>query len=170
MSVTLTTLVNQWGRVRTTNATDSSFPSRISTITTPASDGVIGNASGVGQVPNNLSLIFFGAGSDNDTFSARVIGWAKGNTLWLPTILTQLDCTLSTAVGVAGTDVLDTERFADTIAIASGFGSDGVNVRPLSPANNTIAHVVVDLEGHALWEVTFDMTGATSGNALYRWF
>ncbi|MGL4553972.1 MAG: hypothetical protein ACRC33_22660 [Gemmataceae bacterium] len=164
---TLATRTNSLTKLRSSNATDSAFPSRPATVTEPASAGVINLAGEGGIVSNNLLLIPFGAGSDNTTFDMQVIGWRKLGTsgLWVPTILGQFSCTLSAAVGVDGYEVDDTERLADTVT--SGIGNTNVDQIVTSPANDTPASILIDVKGCRKVEVVFDMTGATSGNALH---
>ncbi len=115
-----------------------------------------------------LKVIPYGVGLDDQTFDFRVIAWNEVSGLYIPTTLTQASATLSTAVGVAGAVVTNSERFADTIV--ASLGNAGVDVNVISPANNTPAHLVIDLKGCELVEIIFDMTSATSGNALVKGF
>lgn len=156
-----------WTKLLSTNDSSTSFASRIITATKPSTniierEGVI--------TENLIELVFFGAGSDDQTFDARLIGWNRTNgsaAVWIPTPIAQLSCTLCTAVGVAGGDVVASDRFVDTITGASWNPSGGVEI--VSPTGNIIAHVLVDMKGSELLQVDWDMTGATSGNCLYRW-
>src|SRR4051794_13866756 len=104
-----------WVRALTTSSTDSSYASRVATVTTPADDGVLTPPLIAGKTPQSALLVFFGAGADNATLTARIIGWRKIGTLWVPIDLAEVALTLSTAVGVAGTDAVATDRFADTL-------------------------------------------------------
>ena len=52
------------------------------------------------------------------------------------------------------------------LTLATGFNSN-VSTEIVSPTGDVIAHCVQDVKGFAKVEVTFDMTGATNGNALY---
>jgi hypothetical protein len=81
-------------------------------------------------------------------------------------ILAQFVCTMSTQVGVAGREVLNTERFCDTITLTTG--NDDVSVDITSPTGDVIAHASVDLKGSQKLELTFAMsTGSpTSANCL----
>lgn len=118
-----------------------------------------------GFSPRWLRLLPFAAGSDDGTFVLQVVGWTRVGTLWVPTILYQATCTLSTFVGVSGGTVTNSERFADTIATTANKGGAGVDCVVLSPADNTPAHVLVDAKGTELVEVR----ASASGNALYAW-
>lgn len=162
------TLIQIYQRARTSNATDASFPSKVATLTEPTGAGVI-KPHRMGSMGSGVVLVTpYGAGADNTTFDMRVISWRQTTLLlWVPTIICQVSCTLSAAVGVAATDVLDTDRFADTITL--GIGNAGIDCQVFSPANDTAGHVILDAKGASLVEITFDMTGATSGNALYAW-
>lgn len=161
------------------NATTSSFGSKVPTVTKPTNDGVIDLLSGGGAiVPARIKILPYGLGGDNDAFSVRLIGWHKiGNTtsgvLWLPVPLVELACTISQAVGVAGSPVLDTERFADTITIVTEetVTADVTRIGDVelaSPGNNLIAHAIFPLRGFELLEFEFDQTTNTpTMNCLY---
>ncbi len=167
MSSLSVTEVNEWLELLDANDASTSFASTVPTATEPTGDNVIQLSRLGATVCQNLMLAFFGAGSDNQTFDARVYGWQQVAGLWVPTLLAQLSCTLSSVVGVAGYPVINTERFVDTYTLASGFNSN-VSVEVVSPASNTIGHVLVDVRGFSKIQIDFDMTGATSGNALCK--
>lgn len=155
-------------KARTADATDASFPSKVPTTTAPTGAGVLDVAvDPAATTQRHLLLLPYGGDAENETFKLRVIGWkATTNGLWVPTILAELTCTLGTATGVDGSDVENEMFFADTLVLAAGYSSDAVRVT--SPANNTVARALVDLEGHRKVEVTFDRNGsAASCNALY---
>lgn len=182
----LETLSQDFRKVRTVNATDASFPSRVPTITDPAGIGdnaAQATASAVFEArqpsgvvsQNGLLIVPFGAGSDDATFSLRVIGWRRvflpgheGNTiyrLWVPITLVELLCTLGTSVGIAGNAVIDTDRFCDTLSLTTG--DAGVSCDLVSPNDNTIAHAVVDMKGFQRIEITTSTgSSATNGNAI----
>lgn len=177
-------------KARSTNATDTSFPSKVPTITEPSGGGVLDlTEGGQGLVPESLVVLPFGTGDDNDVFDMRVIGWRRivggpnpGDILWVPCIIAQVTATLSAAVGVAGAPVVATERFADTLAVtvegvtrdgeltaadAETFTSSGTTVIT-SPANDTPAFFEVCVKGFEKIEFTFDTTTGdpTGANAL----
>ncbi len=157
-------ICNEWRKARSTNATDSAFPSRVPTTTEPVGEGVIDLRQ---QTPVNLALLFYGTGADNATFDARVIGWQKVGGLWVPVTLLQAACTLSAAVGVALAEVTNSERFADTITL-SLIASSGVDAWAKSPTNDTIGMALADVVGMAKAEVIFDLGTATGANALVK--
>lgn len=170
----------------TANANTSSFASRIPTITEPTNDGVLDIKGDGLVVPSQMLIIPYGLGADDDAADMRVIGWRhagpvdlQGGTraLWIPTILGEFNCTFSTAVGVAGSFVLNTERFADTITIQAlattggrqptfqGADTTGTplkyyfgDIRIFSIANNLIAYVSMPTYGCEKIEITFDQT------------
>jgi hypothetical protein len=159
----------EFSKVCAANSTASSFASKVPTTTEPTGDGVVSPLRS-GGVYDNVLLAFYGTGNDDTTFDARVIGWRKISTLWVPVPLFQLTATLSTAVGVSGAAVTDSERFADTLALSADFtGADGVSVQvqSLSGLTNKVAHLVFDAKGFTKFEVLFDLTGATAANALW---
>lgn len=185
----LQTMGGPWRKFRTVNCTDTSFPSKIPTATEPTGVGataggaavidLIGNVQVDASVQNGIVLALFGAGSDTNTMSVRGIGWScLGNSpalaitsdtqLWIPTPLFEVSAALSIQVGVAGKALVATDRFADTITLTGTTANAGVNADIVSPANDTIAYMFVDLRGFMKFELIFDMTGATDGNALYR--
>lgn len=146
-----------------TNQSDASFPSKIPTITEPSTGTGIIAATGT-----TLELHPYGTGADNTTYSIRVIGWRKilhtptaTQFLWTPTIVAELLCTNSAAVGIALSPLATTERFADTITLGSGIAV------LFSPANDTPARALLDIDGFDKIEFTFDMTGATDANVLF---
>lgn len=162
-------------RVLTTNSNDAAFPSKVPTITEPINDGVYDLAGkGVGLiVPQCMKLWFIGLGANNDAFSVRILGWTRigsgpnAGTLWFPTIIAEFTCVMGNFIGVAGSPVLDTEFFADTIApvaarirdrkIAAGTSLNS-NYDILSPANDTPGHVIMPIRGFEKLEFIFDQT------------
>ncbi len=182
--VALQTEAGRWRRWRTVNATDNGFPSKITTATRPApsigSDAAQATSAAVwelasnagGKVQNTIKLIFYGAGSENNTFLARLIAWNlahEGNpdvAVWVPTPLFEVTCTLSTAVGVGSRLIASTDRFADTIALTANSANDDIDISIRSPAANYPGVVKVDMEGPQLLEMIFTTGGvATSCNA-----
>lgn len=157
--------VTQYAKLLTTNSTAASFASKVPTTTAPSGAGVL--SLPVTQiVPMRMALIFYGTDAGNETFKSRVIGWKLVSTLYIPVVLAEVTCTLSDAVGVADAVVINTERFVDTIALTSGYPAGSSVV--FSPTGELIGHLLVDLEGFSIIEVTFDMnSSAASANALY---
>jgi hypothetical protein len=159
------TLLSQYIKALSANSTDTSFD-QAPTTTKPSGDGVI-EARRFGEFTNSTLLVVpYGVGSADDTFDLRVIGWRCIDTLWVPTILCQVACTLGTATGVDGAAVDNSESFADTISLTSPYGTSGVDVQVSSPADNTVGHFLVDAKGHELIEFCFDLGTADSANAL----
>ena len=156
------------------NSTDATFPSKIPTATEPTGTGVIEMATPNSIITSNgIRVMPYGTGAENTTFSLRVIGWSKidanpfdiNKTLWIPVVLCELLCTLSTVVGVATKCIVATERFADTLAVTTG--STGVTLDAVSPTGNVAAHALVDTKGHRKIEITFTTGGsATDMNCL----
>lgn len=154
----------------TTSATDTSFLSKIPTGTEPTGAGVHDIHGGVGIMQNGMIVVPFGIGSDNHTFDMRIIGWRcvgrnAATAIWVPVIIAQLAVTLSAAVGIAGKTILNTERFADTLALTTG--NDDVSIDVVSPTGDVIAHAVVDLKGFSKVEFTFDLGSGTDCNCLF---
>lgn len=163
----LDTAIVDFAKACTVNSTDSSFPARVATITEPTGSGVIELTRGpTDQSFNNLLVVPYALGSDNDTFNVLALGWRQVSGLWLPVTLAQVACTCCTLVGVAAQAVLNTEHFVDTITLT--YGNAGVSVEVVTNANNLIAHFMVDCKGFEKVELIFDLgTTPTSMNALY---
>lgn len=174
-------------RALATNAATSSFDSKVTTLTEPTNDGVIDLTAAGSNLfaPQKMKLWFIGAGSANDTFSVRVIGWhsivkAGVQKTWFPTPIGEFAVTLGTATGVAGGAVLATELWADTVTpvaakvpdrdIAAGTAVNS-DYEFASPADNTIAHVRMPIRGFEKIEFEFDQTLNTpTMNVLYSLF
>lgn len=162
------TFVQKFAKARSVNSTDASYPSKVPTITAPSGSGVLSPPRTGEYSRGVMQIIPYGTDAADEAFGIRVIGWRQtGGNLFIPVKLAEFTCTLGTTVGVAATDVADTEFFADTIAVA--FGNDGIDVENLSPADNTIASAIVDTKGFPYVEILFDMDTAASGNALIAW-
>lgn len=202
------TLSASFRTIRQTNSTDTNYPTRGMRLGYAGADN---QPSGVGDaaaqttsavfdlaktdvIPrtdrpdvvnkpiNNVGVfMFFGTGSDDNTFLARILGWrhivqrntdwVKETAIWIPVPLVELTCTLSTFTGVAGGLLGTTQRFADTLALVGTTGNDDVSIDIVSPANNTPAHIVVDLKGFQKCEVIFDRnSSASSCNGLCAFY
>lgn len=150
--------------------------SRIPQLIEPNYDGVVNLAPKTSQW---LKVWGVGVGADNDAFNIRVLGWSSigsgpnYGTLWIPSVLGEVTVTLCTTVGVIGGQVMETERFADTITvvieptITADVTRQGTML-VTSPANNLIAHFLLSLQGFQKIEFNFGQTtGTPTMNALY---
>jgi len=198
----LETLSTAFRKVRQTNSTDASFPSRVPRLawsgeannqpsgkgdaaaqTTFAVVDLVAKSSfpdrgpSNGTAQNKVIIVPFGVGSDTQTFKMRLIGWRIAyerdseenirTAIWIPVTLAEFTATLGTSPGLAGTVEGSAQLFADTIALDGTSGNDDIDISITSPADNTIAHVVVDVKGFEKLEITFDTnSSATSCNAL----
>lgn len=174
-------------KARLTNQTSNGYVSKIPTTTEPKGDANTATGASVielggkagGPCQNAVLICPYGlhASVDGKTMSFRVIGWrcvglggaSPDTALWIPVKLVEFACTLSgTPVGVAGMTLIATEGFADTITLTGTTGNDDVSIDIVSPADDTIGHVVVDMKGSQKLELSFTTGGsATSCNALY---
>ncbi len=168
----LETLSVAFKKALATNSTQTSFASKIPTITEPTNDGVHDLAKNGGVAPNGIVIVPYGLGADDNAFAMRIIGWRKiGNDpltwLWIPVVIAELTCTMSSVTGIAGRQVLNTEFFCDTLALVTG--NDDVSIDIVSPTGNVVAHAVVDAKGFQKIEFSFDMTtgNPTSANCLF---
>lgn len=164
-----------FGKALSTDATDTSFPSKIPTGTEPTGNGVVdlsieGNELG----PNSVFLLPYATMDDDATFSMRVLGWRRvgtsraANALWIPVPLIEVACTGCSAVGVAGKVIIATERFCDTITLVGAVGTTASH-EIVSPTGNILAHVRLTTKGVQKLEFTFDSTSASAVamNCLY---
>jgi len=164
------TRISDFTRVRTTNSTDATYPSRVPTLTEPTGNGVVEMAAIAGEMPSHLLMVPYATGPSNATFRSRMIGWRRllsttGVALWLPVILGEFACTLGTTVGVSGGAISTGERMVDTLTL--NVGNANVSVEVVSPANDTIAHAVIDAKGFAKLEFLFEIVASTTDmNAL----
>jgi hypothetical protein len=171
-----------------TNLDATTFATKSPTLTKPVASAtaavinLTNNLPSGAIVPNRLKLLFLLLGADGDVASFRIIGWNKAmdNTnppLWVPQPILEVSCTASAVVGVAGSPVLSTERFVDTIAPVALMSEDrkiaagtslNADVFFYTPANDTIGHVILPNREFELMEFTLDQTTNTpTGNILY---
>lgn len=175
------------------NANTSSFAAKPPTIAEPTNDGVVNLTNGGVVVPQHMLILPYGLGANNDAFDMRVLGWRHAGSsqgaqaaLWVPVIIGQFSCICGNVTGVAATggqtpDVLATEFFCDTITVSgtrgalqprvtndNGTGAEfGGTIRVSSPANDTVAFVLLPLLGMEKVEFQFDQTTNTpTMNAL----
>lgn len=179
-------LARPFQKARQFNSTDTTFPVRAPQVTPlvqdAAASGLVQEVfsfveGGNGPVPFAAFIVPYGLGAALDAFDMRVIGWKKigtdpNLTLRVPFILGSYTCTLCTAVGVAGSPVLATEHFCDTITIISeptvtADVTRGGTTHVYSPTGNLLAWVRVPLRGCEQIEVTFaNRTNTPTKNAL----
>lgn len=177
--------------VLTANTT-AAYATVIPTITEPSgtkvgdagTTGVFNLTAGrTGHTPKRIHCLFFGAGSDNNQPKCRLYGWSRiGSspvaTLWIPTLIFDLTLTLSAKIGIAGADIVATDRFADTVSVTyqpttintittSGNITDG-ELKVFSPANDLIAWVEACVHGFEKIQFDFDKGTATNVNAAFR--
>lgn len=132
------------------------------------------NADGMGLLPNIVKFIPYGTGADNATFTILVVGFthiltdANASAVeWVPQPIAELTCTLSSFVGVSGSTITDSDRFVDTIAIAS-VGNSNVDVVISSNALNYPASFSVDCKSCEYIGLLMKGGTATTSNALYQ--
>ncbi len=179
------TLSINFRRARSVNQTSSSYVSKSPTPTMPSGDA--GTATGASVITlsapsdgsrsqNAIFISPYGTGSNNSTMNLRVIAWhalPSGQdskaTLWIPNNLGEFLCTLSAVTGADGTLIDSTNRFADTIVVTVGstLGGEAASENIISPANDTIASILLDLKGAQIVELSFNTnSSATDCNAL----
>lgn len=169
----MSTRGSKWQKLLTANSTSTGFTASYIAPVAAASvptTGVIDVYQDKATVSDNMQIMLFGAGADNTTFDVRVIGWAltTDGVTYVPTPISLLStCTLSATVGATGLALVATDRLVDTITLGTGFNA-GVSADVSSPTGDLPASVLLDIRGFDKIQFDFDMTGATSGNILYR--
>ncbi len=163
------TRMDPFSKLFASNQTGSSITAPIPTVTEPTGDGIlnlesINRVAGALSPPNSVVVAFFGARTGaNQTATARLTGWRKIGTLWIPVPLLALALTQGTSIGIAATDVVATDYFVDTITASTAFTSA---YELISPADDTVAAVKVDLFGCEKLQVQVAKGTCTSVNAL----
>lgn len=179
--VEIGTLAGDWYKVRSVNATTTSLTAKPPVKAEPTGDAGNGTGASIidirltpGISANAIKLIPYGTGDDNDVFVMSVLGWGcidrgKSTQTWFSVILGQFTCTMSAYAGIALGALVATELVCDTIVGVTNKWNDDVTASILSPADDTPAHVTIDLEGFSKIEVLFDTTtgNPTGCNALY---
>lgn len=183
-----------WRKVRRTSSTESAFGSRVPARTQPATAAVAtatsqeliqppGQSELTAATQNIIQFLFYGTGSNNQTFAARLYGWAPiqpldpdpQKQLWIPTLLAEFTAiTLSsTFPGFAGCPIGAAEFFADTVTLNIGNASKVIVTSPgTTTADIGIACAEVDFTGFPILELGFSIAGGgvTDMNALFRMF
>lgn len=123
------------------------------------------------HVPTNnagiLALSLFGAGADDATLSAVIVGWKfsylSSSGLWVPYELARLAGALSTFVGLSGYDIADTDRVADTLTKSV---TQNVSIQTAG-GNNLPAVAYIPVDGYEVVSI-YPLKGtSTNANALY---
>lgn len=148
-----------WNTLLSTSSTSTSFTGPAATGTAPSTN-LFTPLNG-----QTLEFMPVGTGADDSTFDFRLISWAQtSDGLWVPRVILGATATLSSSVGVTAFFISDSYRFADTVVAGSG-----TIVQPTGIAN-TPQSAFIDVTGAELLQATFDLTGATAANLLWRSF
>lgn len=127
------------------------------------------------NIPSALKLIFWGVGTAAQTFQCKIWGLRRvvprvtGVTVsYLRVPLALITCTLGTGTGVSGGLLGTGVKGVSAIALATGYNAN-VGIEVVSPADNTLAHVIVVTKGEPLLqaEIAISGGGATSGNGAW---
>lgn len=159
-----------WKVALSANSTQSGFASRVPTTSNTIDSEQQSSAPNAASFRNEgdtVEVAPYGAGADNSTLSLRVIGWRRAGPVvnsfiqWIPTVVADLSCTLSAAVGIAGRTPTSTDRFADTITVTTG-----VAVVP-SVTADTVGTAFVAVDGYEYIEFITSVGTATNANCLF---
>lgn len=169
-AVSQMTLAGKWKKLLSANGTTAgtSFTPTAPTATRPSGSGVI-DFGEQRAVPNNLLLQFIGTSAADQTLIAYLETFNQtASGLWIPVPMFLALATLGTSVGVAGHDAVATDFFADTIVLSSSYTSQ---VEAISPANNGVGMIAVDIKGSILLKLSMlRNSSAASYNAFWKTF
>ncbi len=177
-----------WTRGMVFNSSEDDYPAVIPTTTEPVSVDVSGKTANLGVIAcrgNFTELQFFGADTANDDFACKIYLWSKtgfieGITtvhalpLWKPQFVCELDCTLSSIVGIADSPIVVADKIVDTITEIGTTTNRLSLIFRWSPADDaTAAFVTIDTRGFRKLQVSFDISGGdgtagTEANFEYR--
>ena len=148
----------------------TAYGALVPTETEPTGDYVVNTASDGRRSADLLDFVPLGKDANNEDYQMRVYGWsrqyvANSPTVWVPTLLLQLDVTLG---NISATAIAASTFMADTIAYSAG----DAGAKIVSPANDTPGYVVLDIMGAQKLQFDFDCdTGssqAAGGSVIYR--
>lgn len=178
----LYSVADPWKKLRTVNETSSAYRT-IPLITTTRPTGAGATATGKGvidfiddnprgtqNVRSALKIMFFGTGTNNETFSCRFYSWAWAGDAWISDELAEVEVTLSDALAGSGSLVIpSTDLAADTITLTANHGISNVTVFTNSPAADTPAYLMLSTLGAQIIEPIFKTgSSADSCNLLWR--
>ena len=148
-----------FSRALVSNSAATSFASKIPTLVEPTGAGVISLPSAGG--PKFVVLVPFGTDAANEAFDMKVVGWSySSDGVWIPFTL----LTVAVVLGSAAVSGLTNHFLADTITYTAG--DDEAKI--ISPANDTVAHVLLHTRGFKKLEYDFDLGTAAAANCYYR--
>lgn len=148
-----------FSRALVSNSVATEFASKIPTLTEPTGAGVISLPSSGG--PKFVLITPFGTDAANETFDMRVVGWSySSDGVWIPFIMIQV----AVVLGAAAVSGLTNHFLADTITFTAG--DDEAKI--ISPANDTVAHLLLHTRGFKELDYDFDLGTAAAANAYYR--
>lgn len=180
----MTTIETQCGAyLYTGQSTSAAFATKTDVVTKPSGANVIDLAHGNNRpvaVPSKLLLHPNGVGSDNDTFDFKVWGVnpyfnkaavdADKRETWHYTLLGGFVATLNSSFkGVNRASIEDEIFYADTITLRTGEGgAANIAYEIITLPDIAPAYIKLPTLGFWLFEIEFDMTGATSGGVLVK--
>ena len=149
-----------------TNSTATSFEAITRVTAGDALTAADTNLARVKVASRYLEFEPFGAGSDGASFNFKIIGASKINTGSNPgeykyITLYEGSATLHTETGVSGRSITDTDRFCDSISLATS------NV-PSKEGDTETASLVLDVKNYEYVYVTYDRDATTSCNGTVR--
>lgn len=160
-------------RALATNANTSSFTAKTAgVIVEPSGNLVFPVADPNFEFRSRVRIWPIGLGANNDAYSFRVFGWTRigsgvaPGTFWFYSELGEYSCILGNFIGVAASPVLNTEFFADTVAVVkepvtTADVTNAGTTEVFSPANDTPAWIELRLRGVEKLEFDFDQTTNT---------
>ena len=117
---------------------------------------------------NFVELLFFGTDAGAEAFDAYVTFYRElqGSVYFVKTSGVLVTATMhADLVGVAGTPVINTERFADTLVLNASEGDQKAKIID-GTDGKTPASLILDARGAKFVRVQFSLTTAASANYL----
>ena len=166
-----------------TNSTSTAFTQQNATTTEPSGAGIFDLHSrglGVGmneRSPTYLQLIPFGTAADNNTFDMRLYGYSatlpttglvSEAAIYIPQLLIDISVVMS---AVTFSDWAASTFLVDAITVNKGAADNADWRSVISPANNSVASLIVNTRGCRYIKFDWDLAGASeaaSMNCLWR--
>lgn len=163
-------------KARATNSTATTFTaaSFIPTVTKGTTwidllDPAYG--AGGGHVPDWLEFMPYGTDGSNDTFNMQIWGWSQTSDA-TPVYIPQLLALVAVVLGNIDAAAIAAGNFlADTLTVTKGPADNAEWGSVISPANDTVATLILHTRGCQWLDFDWDLAGAQEGvsmNCLWR--
>lgn len=136
------------------------------------------------EVPEFVQVWPFGVSANDDAFAIRTYGWTRvgagqqPNEIWIPAVISEFTCTMSSFGGLAGAPVINTELFCDLVVAVAARLLDRVigagtavnsDYYAVTPSGDIPAMFMIPTFGFELLQFDFhQVTNTPTMNALVR--